>query len=107
MNIVLLTGRVTRDPELRSLASGRAVCTMSVQCNDDTDDAEFATVIAWDSLAEVVGRYVAKGAQVGIRGAMKTRTWDDDSGRRHWRTEVVAQSVELLGKKLGHEEEPE
>jgi single stranded DNA-binding protein len=50
----------------------------------------------WDRLAEVCGRYLGKGQQVAIEGRLQTRTWDDDKGLRHWKTEIVASTVEML-----------
>jgi single stranded DNA-binding protein len=56
-----------------------------------------ATVhITWDRLAEICGRYLGKGQQVAIEGRIQTRSWDDERGARHWKTEVVANSVEML-----------
>jgi single-strand DNA-binding protein len=57
---------------------------------------EFHNVVTWDRLAEVCGRYLGKGQQVAIEGRLQTRTWDDDKGLRHWKTEIVATSVEML-----------
>ena len=100
MNRVLLTGRLTRDPELRSLASGKAVTTFNVATNEyaggGKEKAEFHTVVTWDKLAQVCGQYLGKGQQVAIEGRIQTRTWDDDAGKRHWRTEIVANHVEML-----------
>src|SRR6266566_2301492 len=74
VNKVLLTGRLTRDPEMRSLASGKAVTQFSVATNE----------------------YIGKGQQVAIEGRIQTRSWDDDRGVRHWKTEIVANHVEML-----------
>jgi single-strand DNA-binding protein len=52
--------------------------------------------VTWDRLAEVCGRYLGKGQQVAIEGRIQTRTWDDDKGLRHWKTEIVATTVEML-----------
>ena len=52
--------------------------------------------MTWDRLAEICGRYLGKGQQVALEGRIQTRTWDDDKGKRHWRTEIVASSVEML-----------
>ena len=52
--------------------------------------------MTWDRLAEVCGRYLGKGQQVSIEGRIQTRTWDDEKGLRHWKTEIVATSVEML-----------
>ena len=53
-------------------------------------------VVTWDRLAEIAGRYLGKGQQVAIEGRLQTRSWDDDKGARHWKTEVVASHVEML-----------
>ncbi len=100
MNRVLLTGRLTRDPELRSLASGSSVATFAVATNEyranGKERAEYHNVVVWDRLAQVCGQYLGKGQQVAIEGRLQTRQWDDDRGTRHWKTEVVATSVEML-----------
>jgi single-strand DNA-binding protein len=100
VNRVLLTGRLTRDPELRVLASGKQVTTFSVATNEyaghGREKAEYHTVVTWDRLAEICGRYLGKGQQVAIEGRIQTRQWDDEAGRRHWKTEIVAGHVEML-----------
>lgn len=99
MNRVLLTGRLTRDPELRTTAGGKAVAQFSVASHEyvaGKEKSEFHTVVAWDRLAETCGRYLGKGQQVALEGRLQTRSWDDDQGKRHWKTEIVASSVEML-----------
>jgi single-strand DNA-binding protein len=100
MNKVLLTGRLTRDPEMRSLASGKSVTQFSVATNEyignGKERAEYHNVVTWDKLAETCGRFLGKGQQVAIEGRLQTRSWDDDRGARHWKTEVVANHVEML-----------
>jgi single-strand DNA-binding protein len=100
MNRVLLTGRLTRDPEMRSLASGKNVTTFTVASNEflggGKEKSEYHPVVAWDRLAEIAGRYLGKGQQVAIEGRLQTRSWDDDKGARHWKTEIVASHVEML-----------
>ncbi|MEO6207423.1 MAG: single-stranded DNA-binding protein [Candidatus Limnocylindrales bacterium] len=100
MNKVLLTGRLTRDPEMRSLASGKNVTTFTVASNEfiggGREKAEYHPVVTWDRLAEIAGTYLGKGQQVAIEGRLQTRSWDDDRGARHWKTEVVASHVEML-----------
>jgi single-strand DNA-binding protein len=99
MNKVLLTGRLTRDPELRTTAGGKAVAQFSVATHEyaaGKEKSEFHTVVAWQRLAETCGRYLGKGQQVAVEGRIQTRTWDDDKGIRHWKTEIVASSVEML-----------
>ncbi len=100
MNKVLLTGRLTRDPEMRSLASGKSVTQFSVATNEYTgngkEKAEYHNVVTWDRLAEICGQYLGKGQQVAVEGRIQTRSWDDDQGKRHWKTEIVAAHVEML-----------
>ncbi len=100
MNKVLLTGRLTRDPEMRSLASGKNVTTFTVASNEfiggGREKAEYHPVVTWDRLAEIAGTYLGKGQQVAIEGRLQTRSWDDERGVRHWKTEVVASHVEML-----------
>ncbi|HTC85181.1 MAG TPA: single-stranded DNA-binding protein [Candidatus Acidoferrum sp.] len=100
MNKVLLTGRLTRDPELRSLASGKTVTSFSVATNEyrtnGQEKSEFHSIVTWDRLAEICGTYLGKGQQVAVEGRLQTRSWDDDRGVRHWKTEVVATHVEML-----------
>ena len=100
MNKVLLTGRLTRDPELRALANGSSVATFSVATNEfrgnGKEHAEYHNVVVWDRLATVCGQYLGKGQQVAIEGRLQTRQWEDDRGTRHWKTEVVATTVEML-----------
>ena len=100
MNKVLLTGRLTRDPELRVLASGRNVTTFSVATNEyignGKEKAEYHSIVTWERLADICARYLGKGMTVAIEGRIQTRQWDDDRGMHHWKTEVVANSVEML-----------
>ena len=100
MNKVLLTGRLTRDPEMRSLASGKNVTTFTVASNEflggGREKAEYSNIVTWDRLAEIAGTYLGKGQQVAIEGRLQTRSWDDDRGQRHWKTEIVASHVEML-----------
>jgi single-strand DNA-binding protein len=99
MNTVLLTGRLTRDPDIRSLASGKSVTTFTLSTSDAADGTErtaYHAVVTWDRLAEIAGRYLGKRQLVAVEGRLQTRSWDDESGRRHWKTEVVASRVEML-----------
>ena len=100
MNRVLLTGRLTRDPEVRTTSGGKAVASFAVATHEyvggGKEKSEFHNVVAWDRLAETCGRYLGKGQQVALEGRLQTRSWDDDQNKRHWKTEIVASSVEML-----------
>ena len=99
MNRVLLTGRLTRDPELRALSTGKTVTQFSLATNDyraGKEFSEFHSIVTWDRLAEICGQYLGKGQLVALEGRLQTRQWEDDKKLRHWKTEVVASSVEML-----------
>ena len=100
MNRVMLVGRLTRDPELRSLPSGKHVATFSVATNEyrggTGERTEYHPCVAWDRLAEICGQFLSKGQLVDVEGRLQTRQWDDDAGKRHWKTEVVVSSLEML-----------
>ncbi|MGH2407606.1 MAG: single-stranded DNA-binding protein [Candidatus Limnocylindrales bacterium] len=99
MNRVLLTGRLTRDPELRTLASGKTVTQFSIATNDyrgGKELSEYHSIVTWDRLAEICGQYLGKGQLVALEGRLQTRQWEDDKKLRHWKTEVVASQLEML-----------
>jgi single-strand DNA-binding protein len=107
MNKVMLVGRLTRDPELRTLPSGKHVTTFTIATNEYRgqnagERTEYHACVAWDRLAEICGQFLGKGQLVDLEGRLQHRQWDDDAGKRHWKTEVVANSLEMLsgrGKK--------
>ena len=88
MNKVFLTGRLTRDPEMRSLASGKAVTQFSIATNEyigqGKERAEYHNIVTWDRLAQTCGEFLGKGQQVAVEGRLQTRSWDDDRGIRHF-----------------------
>ena len=107
MNRVMLVGRLTRDPELRKLPSGKPVANFTIATNEFRGSAagertEYHNLVAWDRLAEVCGQFLSKGQLIDAEGRLQTRQWDDDAGVRHWKTEVVVNQLEMLsgrGKK--------
>jgi single-strand DNA-binding protein len=101
MNKVMLVGRLTRDPELRTLPSGKPLASFVIATNEFRGNGagertEYHNAIAWDRLAEVCGQFLSKGQLVDVEGRLQTRQWDDDAGIRHWKTEVVVGSLEML-----------
>jgi single-strand DNA-binding protein len=78
----------------------RHLTTFTVASNEflggGREKAECGNVVTWDRLAEIAGTYLGKGQQVAIEGRLQTRSWDDERGNRHWKTEVVASHVEML-----------
>ncbi len=117
VNKVILLGNVTREPELKSVASGKSVCTFGLATNrvwrDSTGQKqslpEFHNLVAWGGLAEFCGQYVRKGKPLYIEGYLKTRNWESDAakGMKMFRTEIVVEDVVLLGSREdGPEEHP-
>jgi single-strand DNA-binding protein len=99
MNRVLLTGRLTRDPEMRTTATGKTVTQFSVATNEyrgGQEKPEYHAIVTWDRLAEICARYLGKGQMVAIEGRLQTRQWEDERKIRHWKTEIVAAHVEML-----------
>jgi single-strand DNA-binding protein len=107
MNKVMLVGRLTRDAEVRTLPSGKPVANFTIATNEFRGNGagertEYHSLVAWDRLAEICGQFLSKGQLVDVEGRLQTRQWDDDGGVRHWKTEVVVSSLEMLsgrGKK--------
>ena len=105
LNKVMLIGRLTRDPEMRTTPSGQNVANFSVatsmrwkdQSGEQKEKTEFHNIVAWRKLAEIVGQYLKKGKQVYIEGRLETRSWDGDDGKKRYRTEVVADNMIMLG----------
>ena len=106
----MLIGNVGRDPEVRYLDgnSGQAkVATFTLATteryrdrNGETrENTEWHNIVAWRSTADVVERFVKKGTQVYIEGRIRTRSWDDQSGNKRYTTEILADNLQLLGKK--------
>src|SRR5258708_16023408 len=107
---VMLIGRLTRDPELRFLPSGQAVCQLALATNRYGTDpqsgerrefTDFHDVVVWNQgnrkLAELTAQYLQKGRLVYVEGRMQTRSWDDkDTGQKRYRTEVNATDVQFL-----------
>src|SRR5262245_66620719 len=85
---------------MRSLSSGKAVTQFSIATNEyigqGKEKAEYHNIVTWDRLAQTCGEFLGKGQQVAIEGRLQTRSWADDRGQRHWKTEVVANHVEML-----------
>ncbi len=110
MNKVILMGRLTKDPELRyTSGNNTAVASFSIAVNrrvaqkDGQPQADFINIVAWNKTAEFCGKYFTKGMQVAIVGRLQTRTWDDNEGKRHYVTEVVADETYFADSKRGAE----
>ena len=107
VNKVFLVGNLGKDPELRHIGSGTAVCTFSLATTDrfknkqgeQQDKTEWHNIVAWAGLAEICGKYLHKGKQVYIEGRIQTRSWDDkETGQKKYMTEIVANEMQMLGR---------
>jgi single-strand DNA-binding protein len=109
LNKALLIGNLTRDPEIKSLPSGVQVSSFSVATNRVWKDkngakqesVDFHNVVVFGRQAEIVGQYLKKGNSVLVEGRMQTRSWDDASGVKKYRTEVIADRVQFGPKNSG------
>lgn len=106
LNKVMIIGRLTRDPELRSTPSGVNVCSMSVATNfvilnketgQKTDNVEYHNIVLWRKLADIANQYLKKGKQVYIEGRLQTRSWEGKEGDKKFKTEIVADEMIMLG----------
>lgn len=96
-------GNVVADPELRVTPNGKAVGNFSIACNEkykDEDRVEYVNIVVWQKLAEICKEHLTKGKQVYIEGRLQTSTWDDkETGKKRYKTEVVANVMRMLGSK--------
>ena len=100
MNVVILTGRLTADPELRYTTQGTS-CTsfnLAVDRVSRDDSADFPTIVAWRETAEFINQYMRKGSRIIVRGEVRTRTYDDN-GKNRKVTEIQADRVEFADSK--------
>ena len=99
INNVTITGRATKDVEVRTTPSGTNVTTVSLAVNSFNDKVNYFDVIAWDKTAEIIGKYVSKGRQLAVVGRLQQRKWQDKEGNNRYSIEIVASQVKLLGGK--------
>ena len=105
INNTVLTGRLTKDPELRYTGNGTAVVQFNLAVDRAYTNAQgeretdFIRVVAWKKQAETIANHVKKGSLVGIEGRIQTRTYDDNDGKRVYITEVVSDKFTFLESK--------
>lgn len=105
MNKAILIGRLTKDPELKTTASGISVCSFTLAVNrrfknaDGNYDADFISCVAWRQQADFLTKYFAKGRMVGLVGSIQTRTYEDKEGKKVYITEVTADEIHFVDSK--------
>ena len=113
LNKVMIIGQLGRDPEMRYTPSGRPVTSFSVATTrswtsgdgDRREETEWFNVVAWGNLAEICKQYLRKNQPVYVEGRLQTRGWEDSEGKKHFRTELVANEVIILGERRGEPSE--
>lgn len=103
MNNVVLTGRLTANPELKVTQSGTQVCVFALAVNKDKEHTDFPQVVCFGKTAENLSIYQKKGSLIGVNGRLQTRTYDRQDGTKAYVTEVIANAVEYLSSKSENE----
>jgi single-strand DNA-binding protein len=105
LNRVMLIGNLGRDPEMRYTPGGQAVTSFSLAATrtwaaangERRDSTEWFNVVSWGSLAEICNQYLTKGRRVYVEGELRTRSWEQPHGQKHFHTELVADEMIMLG----------
>lgn len=107
VNKVTIIGNLGKDPELKFMPNGDAVCNFSVATTDTWKDkagekqerTEWHNIVMYRKVAEIAGEYLKQGSSVYLEGRLQTRKWQTKEGQDRYTTEVVADSMQMLGKK--------
>ncbi len=108
VNKVILIGNLTADPEVRATPAGVQVANVKVATNtyagkdeagNRKEHTDFHSLVIFGRQAEIAGEYLRKGRLIYAEGRLQTRSWDDAEGKRHWSTEVVVESLQMVGPK--------
>lgn len=107
LNKVMVIGRLGREPEMRYTPSGRPVTSFTVATTrtwtspdgERHEETDWFNVVAWGNLAEICKQYLVKDQQVYVEGRLQTRRWEDQEGKKHAATEIVANEMIMLGER--------
>lgn len=107
LNKVMIIGNLGRDPEMRYTPNGKPVTSFSVAVSrtwvkpegERTETTDWFNVVAWGRLAEICSQFLIKGSLVYVEGRLETRSWESETGQKHFRTEIVASDVNILDKR--------
>lgn len=107
LNKVFLIGNLTRNPVIRQTSNGSVVCSFGLATNSTWKDSkanlqertEFHNIVAWNKLGEICAQILAVGMLVYIEGELRTRTWEDQNGNKHFKTEIKLEDMKLLDDK--------
>lgn len=99
LNKVILMGRFTKDPELRSTPQGVSTCSFALAVDRDFKGeneerkADFINCVAWRKTAEFISKYFKRGSMAALEGSIQTRSWDDNEGKKRYATEVIVHNI--------------
>ena len=110
LNKVFVLGRLTQDPQVRSLPSGNPVASFGVATNrvfydknrEKQEQTEFHNIVLFGRLAEIAQQYLKQGAMVLIEGRIQTRSWEDKDGVKKYRTEIIGENMQMGPKTEGN-----
>ena len=113
LNKVFLIGRLTQDPEIKSLPSGKNICQISLATDrfyvdkegNKKQETEFHNVVLFGRLSEIASQYLKKGSLVFIEGRIRTRNWKDSAGNKKSKTEIIGEKIQLGPRAQGKKEE--
>lgn len=103
LNKAIIVGRVTNDPDKRALPSGQSVVSFGIATNrvwydqerQKKEETQFHNIVAFGKLADTVSQYVTKGSLILVEGRIQYRSWDDKDGQKRYKTEIVAEGLQL------------
>ena len=110
VNKVILVGHLGKDPEVRYMPSGNAVCNVTLatsdswkdkQTGEQKDRTEWHNLVFYGRLAEIAGEYLRKGSQAYVEGRLQTRKWQDKNGNDRYTTEIIVNDMQMLGGRGG------
>ena len=110
LNKTILIGRLVNDPEMRSTPTGQSVCTFRLATNrvwterdsgKKQEKTEYHNIVLWRRLAEIASQFLTKGSLTLIEGRLETRSWEDSSGNKRYRTEIVGEKMQLGPRAAG------
>jgi single-strand DNA-binding protein len=104
INNVTLMGRLVADPEHRTTNTGKSVANFRIAVDrtyskGNSKEADFITIVAWESTADFISKYFSKGSMIALRGEIQTRNFEDNSGNKRTAVEVLAREVSFCGGK--------
>ena len=110
VNKVIIVGNLGKDPEVRYMPSGSAICNINVattrqwknkESGEKQEETDWHRIVFFDRMAEIAGEYLKKGRSVYVEGRLRTRKWTDKEGKDQYTTEIVATDMQMLGSREG------